>query len=322
MLQLQLPPHVRKSWQDAGLGNCIQLRKVSFPLEPAVSTLFCTCRAPQVLKIAMVGKYTGLSDAYLSVIKALQHACLAVSRKLQIEWVDASQLEEGTKTADPAAHAAAWAKLSGAAGVLVPGALPPSAFCSHASLLPDSHVCSLALPRLEPRRGTLPGLAFPFNLDVHVGRLPRAQAALTAGETMARSRRCTMQARGSLRHAIHSLCPVSAGGFGSRGVEGKIAAAHYARTEKVPYLGICLGMQLAVVEFARSELGLADANSTEFESVGTLDPFWTARTRKTVSNWNDIPAGPRRCKLHRLPSQWVRFFEFACGVTSRLTTLE
>lgn len=57
------------------------------------------------------------------------------------------------------------------------------------------------------------------------------------------------------------------GGFGSRGVEGKIAAANYARTAKVPYLGICLGMQLAVVEFARNVVGLAGANSTEFESV-------------------------------------------------------
>jgi CTP synthase len=57
------------------------------------------------------------------------------------------------------------------------------------------------------------------------------------------------------------------GGFGQRGVEGKIAAASYARTAKVPYLGICLGMQLAVVEFARNVVGLEDANSTEFESV-------------------------------------------------------
>ncbi len=54
------------------------------------------------------------------------------------------------------------------------------------------------------------------------------------------------------------------GGFGSRGVEGKILAARYARTHKVPYLGICLGMQTAVISFARDVLGLADANSGEF----------------------------------------------------------
>jgi CTP synthase len=55
------------------------------------------------------------------------------------------------------------------------------------------------------------------------------------------------------------------GGFGKRGVEGKIAAIRYAREHGIPYLGICLGMQLAVIEYARHEAQLADANSTEFE---------------------------------------------------------
>ena len=55
------------------------------------------------------------------------------------------------------------------------------------------------------------------------------------------------------------------GGFGDRGVQGKILAAKYARENNVPYLGICLGMQIAVIEFARSVLGLRDANSTEFD---------------------------------------------------------
>ncbi|KAG1658793.1 hypothetical protein FOA52_011735 [Chlamydomonas sp. UWO 241] len=122
--------------------------------------------------IAMVGKYTGLSDAYLSVIKSLQHACMESRLQLKLEWVEASSLEEGAEKSE---HEAAWAKVRGAAGVLVPG------------------------------------------------------------------------------------------GFGSRGVEGKVAAAGYARTNKVPYLGICLGMQTAVIEFARNELGMAAANSTEFE---------------------------------------------------------
>lgn len=54
------------------------------------------------------------------------------------------------------------------------------------------------------------------------------------------------------------------GGFGNRGVEGKICAARYARENKVPYFGICLGMQVAVIEFARNVAGLSDANSTEF----------------------------------------------------------
>jgi CTP synthase len=55
------------------------------------------------------------------------------------------------------------------------------------------------------------------------------------------------------------------GGFGKRGVEGKILAAQYAREHRVPYLGICLGMQVATIEFARHKAGLANANSTEFE---------------------------------------------------------
>jgi CTP synthase len=55
------------------------------------------------------------------------------------------------------------------------------------------------------------------------------------------------------------------GGFGKRGVEGKICAARFARENKVPYLGICLGMQVATIEFARHVAGMADANSTEFE---------------------------------------------------------
>ncbi len=59
------------------------------------------------------------------------------------------------------------------------------------------------------------------------------------------------------------------GGFGNRGIEGKIAAAHYARTHNIPYLGICLGMQIAVIEFARSVCGLADANSGEFDEGST-----------------------------------------------------
>lgn len=122
--------------------------------------------------IAMVGKYTDLSDAYLSVIKSLQHAAMAVDRKLAIDWIEASHLEATWETTE---REAAWSLLRNAHGVLVPG------------------------------------------------------------------------------------------GFGDRGIEGKILAAHYARTESVPYLGICLGLQIATIEFCRNVLGLKGANSTEFE---------------------------------------------------------
>lgn len=122
--------------------------------------------------IAMVGKYTDLSDAYLSVIKSLQHAAMAVDRKLVIDWIEASHLEPQW---DKDEGNAAWEALKKADGVLVPG------------------------------------------------------------------------------------------GFGDRGIEGKIAAAHHARTNHVPYLGICLGLQVATIEFCRNVLGLEGANSTEFE---------------------------------------------------------
>ena len=57
------------------------------------------------------------------------------------------------------------------------------------------------------------------------------------------------------------------GGFGDRGIEGMICAAHYARTHRVPYFGICLGMQIAVIEWARNAAGISDACSGEFEEA-------------------------------------------------------
>ncbi|EFJ27006.1 hypothetical protein SELMODRAFT_96554 [Selaginella moellendorffii] len=124
------------------------------------------------VKIGMVGKYTGLSDSYLSVLKALTHASLACGRKLVIEWVASTDLEDGSPRD---LHDAAWAALKSVDGILVPG------------------------------------------------------------------------------------------GFGDRGTQGKVLAAKYARENNVPYLGVCLGMQIAVIEFARSVLGLDGANSTEFD---------------------------------------------------------
>ena len=71
------------------------------------------------------------------------------------------------------------------------------------------------------------------------------------------------------------------GGFGKRGIEGKICAAHFARENKVPYLGICLGMQVATIEFARHVAGLAEANSTEFDPE-TLHPVIAL-----ITEWKD-----------------------------------
>ncbi|QBQ97820.1 CTP synthase [Paraburkholderia pallida] len=82
----------------------------------------------------------------------------------------------------------------------------------------------------------------------------------------------------SLKHLDAILVP---GGFGRRGTEGKIKAIQYAREAKVPYLGICLGMQLAVIEFARDVVGLKHANSTEF------DPDTPDRVVALITEWAD-----------------------------------
>ncbi len=71
------------------------------------------------------------------------------------------------------------------------------------------------------------------------------------------------------------------GGFGQRGVEGKISAARFARETKIPYLGICLGMQVATIEYARNVAGLKNANSTEF------DPETTCPVIALITEWND-----------------------------------
>ena len=119
------------------------------------------------VRIALVGKYTKLHDAYLSVVESLHHAATANDAVMDIRWVESDELTEENVAQT----------LEGCDGVLVPG------------------------------------------------------------------------------------------GFGDRGIEGMITAIRYAREHQVPFLGICLGMQMAVVEFARHVLGMADANSSEFSST-------------------------------------------------------
>jgi CTP synthase len=121
--------------------------------------------AEGIVRIALVGKYVQLQDAYLSVVEALNHSAVHHGVKLEIVWVDAETLS----------WAEAERRLAQADGILIPG------------------------------------------------------------------------------------------GFGIRGIEGKIAAVRYARELGVPFLGVCLGMQVAVVEFARHVVGLDGANSSEFD---------------------------------------------------------
>lgn len=87
------------------------------------------------------------------------------------------------------------------------------------------------------------------------------------------------------------------GGFGTRGVEGKIAAIQYARENKVPFFGICLGMQCAVIEYARNVMGLDDANSEEFNPQGTnnviylMKEWFDYRTEKTENRCEESDKG-------------------------------
>jgi CTP synthase len=123
---------------------------------------------PQV-KIALVGKYVELRDAYKSIYESLVHAQIPNNVKIIVEWIDAEQITPETVTS----------RLSNVDAILVPG------------------------------------------------------------------------------------------GFGDRGIDGKIEAIKYARENNIPFLGICLGMQVAVIEFARNVLNLKDANSTEFNPATT-----------------------------------------------------
>jgi CTP synthase len=120
------------------------------------------------IKIALVGKYVQLEDAYYSVREAVNHASISLGVDAEISWVLSPKLEGEKK------DAALWNEVTIANGIIVPG------------------------------------------------------------------------------------------GFGGRGIEGKIEAARFARENKVPYFGLCLGMQLMVVEFARHLLGDGEANSSEF----------------------------------------------------------
>ena len=145
-----LPKNDRSSKWDSLLS---QIRKVK--------------EEQNVVKIAIVGKYTGLQDSYLSVIKALEHAATNADRELKIFWIESSNLSDETHDD--------WNNLKEAHGILVPG------------------------------------------------------------------------------------------GFGHRGTKGKIIAIKYARENKIPFLGICLGMQLAVIEFCRNVLDMPEATHEEFE---------------------------------------------------------
>jgi CTP synthase len=148
-------------------------------------------QATRTVRIALVGKYVQLEDAYLSVSEALRHAAFLQDSRVQIDWVDSERLEVSAGAEIVREDAPAGEAGDGAEGDGV--AVDPSELLARAD-----------------------GILIP-------------------------------------------------GGFGGRGIEGKIAAARTAREQQIPFLGICLGMQVAVAEFARHIAGMEGANSTEFD---------------------------------------------------------
>lgn len=163
-------------------------------------------KTAQNVKICLVGKYTGLSDAYLSVIRALEHASMAVGRRVDVAWVESTDLE-----------------------------------------MPAQSMCEVTSSRSDRAIG---------NKEVRGASVSPSEAAA----------RCEA-AWELLRAADGILVP---GGFGDRGVEGKVSAISYARTEKKPFLGICLGMQMAAVEAVRRVYKEPEANSAEFNDEAPL----------------------------------------------------
>jgi CTP synthase len=148
------------------------------------------------VRIAVVGKYVEMPDAYISVTESLRHAAVNAGVELTIQWVNSEQLE------------AAASVLEGADGIVVPG------------------------------------------------------------------------------------------GFGHRGIEGKVLASRFARQHRVPYLGLCLGMQCAVVDFAREVLDAPDANSTEFNAFTSVPVIDLLPEQRDIENkGGTMRLGVYPCKL-------------------------
>ncbi len=151
---------------DAAVDKRLNLDTIEPELQDWKNMLDLKKEATKDVEIAILGKYFGLPDSYMSVVESLKHACLQNKVNLNLHWIDADNYDNED--------------LSNLDGVVVPG------------------------------------------------------------------------------------------GFGVRGIEGKISAIQYLRENKVPFLGICLGLQCAVIEYARNVCGISDANSSEF-SQNTKD---------------------------------------------------
>lgn len=113
------------------------------------------------------------------------------------------------------------------------------------------------------------------------------------------------EAEAALKSSHGILVP---GGFGARGIEGKIKAIQYARENKIPYLGICYGMQWAVVEFARNVLGWTGAHSTEVEPHSPYPVVWEMKDQKGVKNLGGtMRLGAYTCRLRKKTRAWSAY---------------
>ncbi|MBO7363908.1 MAG: CTP synthase, partial [Lachnospiraceae bacterium] len=220
------------------------------------------------VNIGLVGKYVQLHDAYLSVAEALRHAGYALAAKVEITWIDSETLTEENLDA----------VLSPLQGIIVPGGFGSrgiegmilTAKYAREHRVPYFGIClGMQIAVIEFARNKA-GLAGKY-VGLHDAYLSVAEALHHAGF----SHNVHINIRwidteeireGNAEEVLAGLDGILVpGGFGSRGVEGMILAAKYARDHDVPYFGICLGMQVAVIEYARNAAGIPDANSGEFD---------------------------------------------------------
>ncbi|GAX75826.1 hypothetical protein CEUSTIGMA_g3269.t1 [Chlamydomonas eustigma] len=299
----------------------------------------------ELVNITLIGKYTGLSDAYLSVIKSLQHACMDAKFKLKIDWVEATSLEPGTEESDPALYEASWQKLRAADGILVPGGFGSrgvegkilaaeyarsqkvsggkevltAEYARSQKVSRGKEVLTAEYARSQKVSGGKEVLAAEHAMSQKVSggkevlaaeyarsqKVSRGKEVLTAeyarsqkvsggkevlaaeyarsqkvsggkevlAAEYARSQKVSggkevLAAEYARSQKVSGGKEVLAAEYArSQKVSGgkEVLAAEYARSQQVPYLGICLGMQIAVIEFARNVLGKTEANSTEFD---------------------------------------------------------
>ncbi len=176
-------------------------------------------QATKQVPIAIVGKYTHLEDAYLSVLEAIKSAAVHHGHKAEIIWIDSEKLEQDDREV--------WGELKKCKGIVVPG------------------------------------------------------------------------------------------GFGKRGIEGKIKAAHYARTNRVPYLGLCLGVQILAIEFARAMLKDQELTSEEFDEEGKLPKskyvvHFLPGQHHAKAKGGTLRLGAYICKLKRGTKVYDAYAERGC----------